>query len=143
MMGTMVNPMPVEDPVSCLLLYKPSAFSADELVTMLPRILNGARSPAPGMLCVLTSQETVDVPIIRWRLSKARVARMKAEGWVMVAYRTDVQLSCEFLKSALNHAVDERSQSPLRYLQVNGERCKSSRHPLGLASKTKMSERML
>ncbi|KAJ7114132.1 hypothetical protein C8R44DRAFT_881678 [Mycena epipterygia] len=94
MMGTMVNPMPVEDPVSCLLLYKPSSsFSADELVAMLPRILNGARSPAPGMLCVLTVQETVDVPIIRWRLSKTRVARMKAEGWVMVAYRTDVQLS--------------------------------------------------
>ncbi|KAJ7483291.1 hypothetical protein FB451DRAFT_1234002 [Mycena latifolia] len=93
MMGTMVNPMPVVDPVVCLLLYKPSAgVSADELVAMLPRILNGARTPPPGTLCVLTAQETVDVPTIRWKLSKARVARMRDEGWVMVAYRTDVQL---------------------------------------------------
>ncbi|KAJ7147614.1 hypothetical protein C8R43DRAFT_1010132 [Mycena crocata] len=94
MMGTMVNPMPVEDPVSGLLFYKSSAgLPPDELVGLLPAVLNGAKSPAPGTLCVLTSQEKVSVPIIRWRLSKARVARMKEEGWVMVAYRTDVKLS--------------------------------------------------
>ncbi|KAJ6568362.1 hypothetical protein DFH09DRAFT_1155208 [Mycena vulgaris] len=92
MMGTMVNPMPVVDAVVCLLLYKPSGVPADELVAMLPRVLNGARAPGAGTLCVLTAQETVDVPVIRWKLSKARVARMRAEGWVMVAYRTDVQL---------------------------------------------------
>ncbi|KAJ7708983.1 hypothetical protein B0H17DRAFT_1124763 [Mycena rosella] len=100
MMGTMVNPMPVVDSVVCLLLYKPSGgVSADELVGMLPRILNGARTPAPGTLCVLTAQETVAVPVIRWRLSKARVGRMQDEGWMMVAYRTDVQL-IYFLPSA-------------------------------------------
>ncbi|KAJ7498066.1 hypothetical protein B0H11DRAFT_1998531 [Mycena galericulata] len=93
MMGTMVNPMPVEDPVVCLLLYKPSSLSADELLAKLPSILNGAQSPQRGALCILTSQEAVAVPIIRWRLSKARVARMREEGWVMVAYRTDVVLS--------------------------------------------------
>jgi hypothetical protein len=95
MIGTMVNPMPVEDPVVCLLLYKPCGLPVDDLVGMLPRIMDGARAPGPGMLCVLTAQETVDVPIIRWKLSKARVVRMKAKGWLMVAYRTDVRLSCE------------------------------------------------
>ncbi|KAJ7068905.1 hypothetical protein B0H15DRAFT_139954 [Mycena belliarum] len=93
MMGTMVNPMPVVDPVVCLLFYRPlPGVAADDLVPMLPRILNGARTPAPGTLCVLTAQEVVAVPILRWRLSKARVARMVSEGWMMVAYRTDVQL---------------------------------------------------
>ncbi|KAJ7780170.1 hypothetical protein DFH07DRAFT_465077 [Mycena maculata] len=93
MMGTMVNPMPVEDPVVCLLLYKPCGLSADELLAKLPLVLNGAKSPESGTLCILTSQEVVAVPVIRWRLSKARVARMREEGWVMVAYRTDVELS--------------------------------------------------
>ncbi|KAJ6507321.1 hypothetical protein C8R47DRAFT_1100925 [Mycena vitilis] len=93
MMGTMANPMPVEDQVVCLLLYKPCGLSADELIPKLPSILNGTKSPESGTLCILTSQEVVDVPVIRWRLSKARVARMKEEGWLMVAYRTDVELS--------------------------------------------------
>ncbi|KAJ6617025.1 hypothetical protein B0H10DRAFT_1914787 [Mycena sp. CBHHK59/15] len=93
LMGTMVNPIPVEDPIVCLLFYKPGSLSADEMVTALPKVLDGGRFPAPGTVCVLTAQEKVDVPIIRWRLSKARVERMREKGWVMAAYRTDVQLS--------------------------------------------------
>ncbi|KAJ7921215.1 hypothetical protein B0H13DRAFT_158071 [Mycena leptocephala] len=45
------------------------------------------------MLYVLTALETVDPPVIRWKLNKARVARMREEGWAMVAYRTDIKLS--------------------------------------------------
>lgn len=94
MMGTL---MPVEDPVVCLLFYKSSiGLRPDELIAKLPEILGGAGSPELcGSLFVLTSQEVVDVPTIRWRLSKTRVSRMKEEGWAMVAYRTDEALSCE------------------------------------------------
>ncbi|KAJ7261852.1 hypothetical protein C8J57DRAFT_1335538 [Mycena rebaudengoi] len=93
MMGTMANPMPVEDPVVCLLLYRPGGRSADEMVAALPSLLEGGRVPAQGTVCVLTAQERVVVPVIRWRLGKAHVQRMREERWVMVAYRTDVKLS--------------------------------------------------
>ncbi|KAJ7663880.1 hypothetical protein DFH06DRAFT_1393704, partial [Mycena polygramma] len=91
-MGNFMGVPPPADPVVGLLLYKLTpGVSADTLVTRLPLVLDGARSPEPGTLCVLTAQETVDPPVIRWKLSKARVARMREEGWAMVAYRTDTK----------------------------------------------------
>ncbi|KAJ7777182.1 hypothetical protein B0H16DRAFT_1360889 [Mycena metata] len=90
-MGTLLGTPAPGDPVVCLLFYKSSlGITADSLVERLPQILNGAATPEPGALCVLTAQEVVEVPVIRWKLSKARVAQMQEEGWAMVAYRTDV-----------------------------------------------------
>ncbi|KAJ7036536.1 hypothetical protein C8F04DRAFT_953716 [Mycena alexandri] len=97
-MGTLLGTPAPEDPVVCLLFHKLSlGITADRLVERLPQILNGAGAPEPGTLCVLTAQEAVEVPVIRWKLSKARVAQMQEEGWTMVAYRTDIMEACESL----------------------------------------------
>ncbi|KAJ6457420.1 hypothetical protein C8R47DRAFT_1203442 [Mycena vitilis] len=91
-MGNFMGVPPAADPVVGLLLYKLTpGVSVDTLVTRLPLVLDGARSPEPGAICVLTAQEMVAPPVIRWKLSKARVARMRQEGWAMVAYRTDTK----------------------------------------------------
>ncbi|KAJ7609070.1 hypothetical protein FB45DRAFT_945295 [Roridomyces roridus] len=90
MMGS--NPQPVEDPVVCLLFYKTSLkLSANGVIARLPDLVNGGTRGQElcGSVFVLTALEAFDVPTVRWRISKARAARMREEGWMMVAYRAD------------------------------------------------------
>ncbi|KAJ7483585.1 hypothetical protein FB451DRAFT_1028935 [Mycena latifolia] len=94
-MGSMFAPLPVQEPVVGILLYKPSkAFTTDALVRLIPAILEGrAAEPRMGTVYILSSQEMVDIPgrRVSWRLSKDRVRTMRDEGWAMVVYRTDIQ----------------------------------------------------
>ncbi|KAJ6580630.1 hypothetical protein B0H19DRAFT_1369180 [Mycena capillaripes] len=85
--------LPQEDPVVDIVLYKPSkVLTVDALVKGITSILEGRTAePRPGALCLLSSQEMVDIPgrKVSWRLSRERVKVMRAEGWLMVVYRTD------------------------------------------------------
>jgi hypothetical protein len=98
-MGTIFNPVLITDPGVCLIFYKRSKWSAQTLITTLPDILNGSQTPPPGQIHVLTAQEMVDLPRIRWRLSKERVRVMRDEDWAMVGFRTDVRQPCKLLSS--------------------------------------------
>ncbi|KAA1474604.1 hypothetical protein DENSPDRAFT_824616 [Dentipellis sp. KUC8613] len=76
-----------------LLFYKPSrAYSADAIVRNLPMMFESKAGPPEGEIQILTAQEAVDVPngVVRWRMSRRRAERMVEEGWVMSAYRFDV-----------------------------------------------------
>lgn len=78
------------EPVTRLLFYKPSVDAPGTLISGMPRIFEGAASPAPGTFFVLTAQELVQYEMrIRFRLSRRRVEKMRAEKWSMVAYRQD------------------------------------------------------
>jgi hypothetical protein len=92
-LGPMFATVPVQDPVVDILFYKPSkTLTVDALVRLIPSILEGRTvEPLRGTLCLLSSQEMVDIPgrKVSWRLSRDRVKRMRAEGWVMVVCRTD------------------------------------------------------
>lgn len=78
------------EPVTRLLLYKPSVDVPGTLIGGMRRIFEGTASPPPGTFFVLTAQELVQYDTrIRFRLSKRRVERMRVEKWSMVAYRQD------------------------------------------------------
>ncbi|KAJ7467818.1 hypothetical protein B0H11DRAFT_1814028 [Mycena galericulata] len=82
-----------QDNVVGILLFRPSsAFTAAALIKLIPSILEGqVVEPRRGAVCVISSPERVDIPgrKVSWRISRERVRRMRAEGWVMVVYRTD------------------------------------------------------
>ncbi|KAJ7500536.1 hypothetical protein B0H11DRAFT_1995698 [Mycena galericulata] len=92
-MGPRFVTAPVQDNVVGILLFQPSkAFTAAALVRGIPTILEGRNNePRRGAVCILSSPEMVDIPgrKVAWRLSRERVRKMRAEGWVMVVYRTD------------------------------------------------------
>ncbi|KII91875.1 hypothetical protein PLICRDRAFT_157310 [Plicaturopsis crispa FD-325 SS-3] len=92
MPGTIFNPLPAWDPVVCLLFYKQSV-DPRALVSSLPAILDGKQQPRAGDAFVLTAQEGVDLPggKVSWRMSRSRTAKMRAEQWRMIVYRTDAQ----------------------------------------------------
>ncbi|KAF9526017.1 hypothetical protein CPB83DRAFT_896481 [Crepidotus variabilis] len=85
------------DPVVYLLFYKSGAdFNGegidDFLGKTLPTLLDGnAKKPEPGSIHIITSVGSVDlkIPEVRWRMSKARVEKMKQEKWSLVVWRTD------------------------------------------------------
>ncbi|KAH9848533.1 hypothetical protein C2E23DRAFT_785783 [Lenzites betulinus] len=78
------------EPVTRLLFYKPSADAPATLIGNMRAVFEGSASPAPGSFFVLTAQELVQYETrIRFKLSKGRVERMKAEKWSVVAYRQD------------------------------------------------------
>ncbi|KAL6298482.1 hypothetical protein BKA93DRAFT_65275 [Sparassis latifolia] len=79
------------DPVINLLFFRGPASRAASLVSSIPAIFEGRADPAPGSMFVLTSLESVDWrATIRWRMSRARVERMRREEWYMIAYRVDI-----------------------------------------------------
>ncbi|KAJ7041619.1 hypothetical protein C8F04DRAFT_994717 [Mycena alexandri] len=92
-LGPMFATAPVQDPVVDILLYKPSkTLTVDALARLISGILEGGPTQmGRGTLYLLSSQEVVDIPgrKVSWRLSRDRVRTMRAEGWVMVVYRTD------------------------------------------------------
>ncbi|KAF8210815.1 hypothetical protein K438DRAFT_1569292, partial [Mycena galopus ATCC 62051] len=92
-LGPMFAIAPVQDNVVDILLYKPSkTLAVDALARLIPSILEGrTKEPPRGALFLLTSQEIIDIPgrKVSWRLSKQKAREMRAEGWVMVVYRTD------------------------------------------------------
>ncbi|KAJ7327536.1 hypothetical protein DFH08DRAFT_940827 [Mycena albidolilacea] len=92
-MGPRFVTAPVQDNVVDILLYKPSkTLTADALARLIPSILEGRTAEPPkGVLSLLSSQESVDLPMrkVIWRLSREKARQMRKEGWVMVVYRTD------------------------------------------------------
>jgi hypothetical protein len=92
-MGPRFVTAPVQDNVVDILLYKPSkTLTADALARLIPSILEGRTAEPPkGALSLLSSQESVDLPMrkVSWRLSREKARQMRKEGWVMVVYRTD------------------------------------------------------
>ncbi|GBE90098.1 hypothetical protein BKA93DRAFT_457437 [Sparassis latifolia] len=92
MLSSPSSSIPPFDPAVYLLFYKPAPnLTASAVVTALPSILDGKMEPPPGEIYILTAQETFDLDArkVSWMLSKRRARKMKREGWVMVAYRTD------------------------------------------------------
>lgn len=88
-MGTIFNPVSAFDPVICLIFYRAGA-KADELMSSIPKILEGKASPKPGDLHILTVIEAFNhEKEIVWRMSKDRVRRMQEEKWYMSAYRVE------------------------------------------------------
>ncbi|KAJ7173293.1 hypothetical protein C8R46DRAFT_945999 [Mycena filopes] len=105
---------PVEDPVVDLLFFKPSRTpNADALARLIPNILETASEGIVprGTVCLLSSQELVDIPgrRVSWRMSRERVRKMRAEGWVMVVYRTDNRqtVTLPLLATRWTEVVDE------------------------------------
>lgn len=95
------------DPVVSLMFFKPvDNLDPNELVRLVPQILEGKRGdgPAKGHMCILTSVEKFEMStgLVRWRMSRERVRKMKASGWVMMGYRFDMESSgelrfCDFI----------------------------------------------
>lgn len=89
------------DPVVSLMFFKPVAnVDPNELVRQIPQLLDGKRGngPAKGQMCILTSVERCEIStgLVRWRMSRERAAKMKANGWNMMGYRLDMESSGEF-----------------------------------------------
>ena len=100
--------LPVWEPGSCLLFWKVGSdvgsgmsAKAERLVKSIPGLFEGAREPPPGDIVILTSVELVNLPGIRWRMSRWRMEKMVKEKWAMVGYRTDMQRPCEFRRICL------------------------------------------
>ncbi|KZP20325.1 hypothetical protein FIBSPDRAFT_789699 [Athelia psychrophila] len=84
------------EPTLNLIFYKPSSSwipwnrSIDTLLASIRAAFEGNESVAQGSFFILTAIEAFDRRgVVRWRLSRERVQRMKANNWSMVAYRTD------------------------------------------------------
>ncbi|RDX52492.1 hypothetical protein OH76DRAFT_1480607 [Lentinus brumalis] len=73
-----------------LLFYRSDKLTAREVIDHMHDIFEGKLTPSPGSFFVLTAPEHVVYwDKIRFRLSRQRVERMRAEKWSMVAYRND------------------------------------------------------
>ncbi|KDQ51621.1 hypothetical protein JAAARDRAFT_704064 [Jaapia argillacea MUCL 33604] len=79
------------DSVHCLLFVKSGLDPAD-MISEIPLILEGQRPQHSESVYILTAPEFIDVPnrMVRWRMSRERMAGMRRESWSMVVYRADV-----------------------------------------------------
>ncbi|THH22549.1 hypothetical protein EUX98_g8146 [Antrodiella citrinella] len=91
-------------PVMGLLFFKPGTQSADHLAVNVQNILEG-KMGTNGTVQILTMVDTFDMwnGMIRWTMSKARVQKMREDGWVMAPYR------CDSRESAVNQPFSARS----------------------------------
>ena len=81
---------PAYDQRTQLLFYRSDVSSARSLIDGMPSIFEGRSTPPRGTFFVLTVQEHVQYEsCVRFRLSRRRMERMRAERWRMVAYRND------------------------------------------------------
>ncbi len=80
------------DPRTQLLFWRGDVTTQTVVIDEMGKIFEGKASPRPGTFFVLTAQEYVQYQTrVRFRLSRRRVERMKAESkrWCMIAYRND------------------------------------------------------
>ncbi len=85
------------EPRAQLLFYRSDKLTAREVIDNMHGIFEGKPTPAPGLFFLLTSPEDVVYwDKIRFRLSRLRVERMRAEKWSMVAYRNDTGMQGEY-----------------------------------------------
>ncbi|KAI0366579.1 hypothetical protein BV20DRAFT_971757 [Pilatotrama ljubarskyi] len=78
------------EPVSRLLFYRPSLVVPQEVINNMRSVFEGRWSPPVGSFFVLTAQELLRYQDrVRFRLSRKRVEKMKAEKWRMLVYRND------------------------------------------------------
>lgn len=87
--------LPVYDPVVSLLLYKPNqrVSGPKAMVSLIPAIFEGRTTPPAGDLFIFTTLEYFDLPLgrVQWKISRNRIQKMKADGWYLVAYRSDTK----------------------------------------------------
>lgn len=96
-MGTIFNPVSAFDPVICLIFYKSG--KVEELMSSVPKILEGKASPKPGELHILTVIEAFNhKKDVVWKMSKERVQQMQEEKWYMSAYRIENNTAGGFLR---------------------------------------------
>ncbi|KAF9526018.1 hypothetical protein CPB83DRAFT_908722 [Crepidotus variabilis] len=93
------------NPSVALLFYKDlNLRGIDEFLgKTLPALIDGkTKKPEAGSIYIVTSAEGVDlkIPEVRWRMSKARVAKMKQEKWSMVVWRTDHYVATSYAAPA-------------------------------------------
>lgn len=84
-------------PATSLLFFraKSGGVNADQLARNMHKVLEGDVADAVHVMTVIDVFDCVR-GIIRWRMSKERATKMKAEGgWVMAPYRFDGRLSGE------------------------------------------------
>ena len=89
--------------------------SASTLIDDVQKIFEGKTEPPPGTFFIFTAQEYVQYQTkIRFKLSKRRVERMRAEKWSMVVYRNDTgeqgEYGCRLRSSGFarrTHAADD------------------------------------
>ncbi|KAI0357691.1 hypothetical protein OH77DRAFT_1435494 [Trametes cingulata] len=78
------------EPTSRLLFYRPSLVVPREVISKMRSIFEGRTSPPVGSFFILTAQDVLQYQSrVRFRLSRKRVERMKAEKWCMLVYRSD------------------------------------------------------
>lgn len=86
---------PGNDAIISLLFYKDIKDLGKNvnhfLEASFPTIVDGNAHPVPGSFHVLTSPDYIDLVKgeVRWRMSKAKMAKMRREKWTVVAWRTD------------------------------------------------------
>ena len=105
------NPMvrfPENDAVLALLFYQDAKILDARASTILnfffesiPSIIDGQATPPPGTFHILTSIDFIDLKagVVRWRISKAKMAKMRRERWSMVAWRTDFFVASQYLST--------------------------------------------
>lgn len=99
------------DCTTCLMFWKPSASSPDPMLEgmrfamLFPKLLE-PNTQIPANVTVLTAQDEMDLEKkIKWKMSRERMKVMKAEKWVMMAFRADFKTPGEFILLLLLHTV--------------------------------------
>lgn len=97
--------LPAFDPVMGLLFYNRGVKHSGEILAMkVGEILEGGMNIRRGDLHILTAVEMFDMSrgVIRWKMSKERVRKMKADGWSVMPYRFDARESGESVISIVS-----------------------------------------
>lgn len=95
--GSFMKYLSVMDPVVSLIFYKAGTIlDTTDLVQKLPQILEGkgVARPANGDFYILTSVERFEMSagLVSWRMSRERVNKMRAQRWLVMAYRHDAEM---------------------------------------------------
>ena len=97
---------PENDAVLALLFYKEAKIldaRANKVLNFffesLTSIIDGQATPSSGTFHILTTIDFIDLKagVVRWRISKAKMAKMRRERWSMVAWRTDFFVASQYL----------------------------------------------
>ena len=84
-----------------LMFYQPNKeATVSGLASCVHAILEGERQVRDVKVQILLGQEQVDLRhggMVSWRMSKSWFEKMKAEKWVLAAYRTDLSTPSEYL----------------------------------------------
>jgi hypothetical protein len=113
---------PENDAVLALLFYKDAKIldarankTLNFFFEAISSIIDGQTTPPSGTFHILTSIDFIDLKagVVRWRISKAKMAKMRRERWSMVAWRTDFFVESQYLsRQCSQHLTDMLFQQP-------------------------------